>query len=93
MSIWLISVFLAKRKVQWSLPEKLMKNAIDRGAYGNRQEEDEARLFYTAITRAERLLYLTGSENHPELKNQKETVSFTAELTHSDMREISLWMI
>ena len=41
-----------------------MKNAIDRGAYGNRQE-DEARLFYTAITRAERLLYLTGSENHP----------------------------
>ena len=47
-----------------------MGNAIDRGAYGNRLE-DEARLFYTAITRAERLLYLTGSEIHPGLKNKK----------------------
>lgn len=47
-----------------------MTNAIDRGAYGNRAE-DEARLFYTAITRAERLLYLTGSEIHPGLKTKK----------------------
>lgn len=75
-----------KGKYSGVLPEKLMKNAIDRGAYGNRQE-DEARLFYTAITRAERLLYLTGSENHPELKTKKKPSVFTAELTHSDMRE------
>lgn len=74
-------------KVQYSgiLPKELMRNAIDRGAYGNRLE-DEARLFYTAITRAERLLYLTGSENHPALKKKKKHSVFTAELNHSDMR-------
>ncbi len=63
-----------------------MGNAIDRGAYGNRLE-DEARLFYTAITRAERLLYLTGSEIHPGLKNKKKPSVFTAELNHPDMRK------
>lgn len=68
------------------LPEALMRNAIDRGAYGNRME-DEARLFYTAITRAERLLYLTGSENHPDLKTKKKKSMFTAQLNHSDMRD------
>lgn len=67
------------------LPEELMTNAIDRGAYGNRAEE-EARLFYTAITRAERLLYLTGSEIHPGLKTKKKHSVFTADLKHSDMR-------
>lgn len=67
------------------LPEELMTNAIDRGAYGNRAE-DEARLFYTAITRAERLLYLTGSEIHPGLKTKKKQSVFTADLKHSDMR-------
>lgn len=76
------------KKGQYSgiLPEPLMKNAIDRGAYGNRTE-DEARLFYTAITRAERLLYLTGSEIHPGLKMKKKPSVFTAELKHSDMRQ------
>ena len=75
------------RKAQYSgiLPLDLMKNAIDRGAYGNRQE-DEARLFYTAITRAERILYLTGSEIHAGLKNKKKKSIFTAELKHPDMR-------
>ena len=76
------------KKGQYSgiLPEELMGNAIDRGAYGNRLE-DEARLFYTAITRAERLLYLTGSEIHPGLKNKKKPSVFTAELNHPDMRK------
>lgn len=68
------------------LPVSLMGNAIDRGAYGNRTE-DEARLFYTAITRAERLLYLTGSEIHPELKTKKKRSIFTADLKHSEMRD------
>ncbi len=34
-----------------------MTNAIDRGAYGNRAE-DEARLFYTAITRKPSAYYI-----------------------------------
>lgn len=75
------------RKSQYNgiLPISLMSNAMKRGAYGNRIE-DEARLFYTAVTRAERLLYLTGSEIHPGLKNGKKKSAFTADLKHPDMR-------
>lgn len=76
------------KKGQYSgiLPKELMEDAIARGAYGNRME-DEARLFYTAITRAECLLYLTGSEIHVGLKNNKKQSVFTAGLKHPDMRE------
>lgn len=84
----LVNQRFPSKKGQYSgiLPEELMRDAIARGAYGNRLE-DEARLFYTAITRAERLLYLTGSEIHPGLKNKKKPSVFTAELNHSDMRK------
>lgn len=68
------------------LPQELMKGAIARGAYGNRVE-DEARLFYTAITRAERILYLTGSSIHPELKNAKKPSVFFAGVENPKMRE------
>lgn len=68
------------------LPEILMQNAIGRGAYGNRVE-DEARLFYTAITRAERVLYLSGSSMHPGLMRQKRRSQFIINLTHECMRE------
>lgn len=68
------------------LPPQLMFNAMSRGAYGNRNE-DEARLFYTAITRAERLLYLSGSSIQPGLKNTKKRSSFIVNLTHPQMRE------
>jgi len=74
-----------KGKYNGILPEELMREAIERGAYGN-STEDEARLFYTAITRAERLLYLTGSEMHPGLKNKKKKSIFTEALKHADMR-------
>lgn len=68
------------------IPHDLMVNAINRGAYGSRVE-DEARLFYTAITRAERLLYLSGSTYHPGLKTKKKHSQFIINLTHADMRE------
>lgn len=68
------------------VPASLMNDAICRGAYGNRIE-DEARLFYTAITRAERVLYLSGSACHPGLKRRKTPSRFTVNLTHKDMRE------
>lgn len=67
------------------VPRELMMNAITRGAYGNRVE-DEARLFYTAITRAERLLYLSGSTYHPGLKNRKKRSEFIVNLTDPTMR-------
>ena len=69
-----------------ALPNVLMRQAIERGAYGNRID-DEARLFYTAITRAERLLYLSGSAVQPGLKRAKKPSIFMASLNHSDMRE------
>lgn len=75
------------RKSNYSgvLPRELMIQAINRGAYGN-QLNDEARLFYTAITRAERVLYLTGSESHPELKKPKRPSVFM-NLSHPEMRD------
>lgn len=68
------------------LPHELMLAAIDRGAYGTRLE-DEARLFYTAVTRAERVLYLSGSTHHPDLKRPCKRSSFIAEFTHPKLRE------
>lgn len=67
------------------VPRELMMNAISRGAYGTRVE-DEARLFYTAITRAERLLYLSGSTYHPGLTNRKKRSEFIVNLTDPTMR-------
>jgi len=68
------------------LPEALMLAAIDRGAYGTRFE-DEARLFYTAITRAERCLYLSGSTHHPDLKRACKRSQFVVDFTSSNLRE------
>lgn len=68
------------------VPASLMSDAISRGAYGTRLE-DESRLFYTAITRAERVLYLTGSACHPGLKRRKTPSRFITNLSHEDMRQ------
>ena len=46
------------------LPSDVMKQAIARGAYRSTPEE-ESRLFYTAVTRAERYLYVTGADYLP----------------------------
>ncbi len=67
------------------LPDQVMIEAKNRGAYGNRVQ-DEARLFYTAITRAERLLYLSGSSLHPDLISRKKRSQFIIGLTHEKMR-------
>lgn len=75
-----------KSEYKGLIPEPLMLAAKNRGAYGSRQE-DEARLFYTAVTRAERVLYLSGSEYHPGLKNAKKRSAFIINLTHPQMTE------
>lgn len=46
------------------LPAALLQGPIARGAYHSTPEE-EARLFYTAVTRAERYLYVTGCAQLP----------------------------
>lgn len=68
------------------LPQELMRSAMDRGAYGTRLE-DEARLFYTAITRAERCLYLSGSTNHADLKRPAKRSPFIADFKGSQLSE------
>lgn len=68
------------------LPQPLMMDAINRGAYGTRPE-DEARLFYTAITRAERCLYLTGSTHHADLKRTTKRSPYIADFTAPNLRE------
>ncbi|WP_312158750.1 ATP-dependent DNA helicase [Oscillibacter sp.] len=68
------------------IPQALMVDAINRGAYGTRLE-DEARLFYTAITRAERCLYLSGSTHHPDLKRACKRSAFIADFASTNLRE------
>lgn len=52
------------------LPINLIQNALNRGLYQS-NNSGEARLFYTALTRAERFLYITGSRIQPGLTTEK----------------------
>ena len=58
------------RKYAGWLPLEVMDEAIGRGAYHS-NEEGEIRLFYTAATRAERYLYVSGAESLPLGKRQR----------------------
>lgn len=49
----------SRRNYNGWLPAAAIQNSLNRGAYQSTRE-DEARLFYTALTRAERFLYVTG---------------------------------
>lgn len=51
-------------KYEGKLPEELIHQALESGSYRFNPDE-EARLFYTALTRAERYLYVTGSAVTP----------------------------
>jgi len=64
------------------LPPEVMHDALDRGAYQNTPAE-EARLFYTALTRAERYLYVTGTENLPGAARARRRSRFANGLQHS----------
>lgn len=57
------------------LPNALMQMPINRGAYCTTRQ-DEARLFYTAMTRAERFLYITGSAQQPDTIRDKRPSDF-----------------
>ena len=57
----------SRRRYQGWLPNSVMSSAISRGAYQS-TEDGEIRLFYTAATRAERYLYITGTANLPQAK-------------------------
>ena len=57
------------------LPLNLIQNSLSRGLYQS-NNFGEARLFYTALTRAERFLYVTGSSIQPGLKRPKKQSPF-----------------
>ena len=73
-----------KRKYTGRLPQHLISRALDRGAY-QRTRDEEARLFYTAITRAERYLYVTGAEDLPGTTKQWKQSPFALRLDHTEM--------
>lgn len=70
-----------KRRSEYSglLPEAVIKPATDRGAYKSTQDE-EIRLFYTAATRAERYLYITGAKQLPAGAKERKISSYAAKL-------------
>lgn len=53
-----------RRRYDGWLPASLLQQAIARGAYQSTRNE-ESRLFYTAVTRAERFLHISGCSNMP----------------------------
>jgi DNA helicase II / ATP-dependent DNA helicase PcrA len=66
------------------LPVQVMGSAIQRGAYQSSREE-EIRLFYTAITRAERYLYVSGCENLPGGRKRWRPSPFAQRLSHLEL--------
>ncbi len=61
------------------LPTAVIQESLDRGTYQGRRE-DEARLFYTALTRAERYLYVTGCAMAEGWKRARRPSPFAAHL-------------
>lgn len=63
------------------MPSNLIHSALSRGLYqGN--NAGEARLFYTALTRSERFLYVTGSAVHAGLARAKRPSPYKLRLTN-----------
>ena len=72
------------RNYQGWLPANVIQTALDRGAYRSTREE-EARLFYTALTRAERYLYVSGCALLPNGKRPRRPSPFAQGLAHANL--------
>jgi DNA helicase-2/ATP-dependent DNA helicase PcrA len=72
------------RQYDGLLPQQVVGAAVARGAYRSTREE-EARLFYTAQTRAERFLYVTGCAWGPGWKRPLAVSTFAALLQDPDI--------
>lgn len=75
---------LRRSRYNGALPVAVLQSAIDRGSYQT-TPEGEARLFYTALTRAERYLYVMGSEWLPGGKQARIRSSFANRLNHPEL--------
>ncbi len=69
------------------LPDEMLSEAVapPRRAYGNDREQ-EARLFYTALTRAERFLYVTHAAWLPGGKRARAESAFSARLDDEEIK-------
>lgn len=70
------------------IPTVLLDDAIRRGRYCN-DLNGEARLFYTAITRAERYLYISGSQVLPGAASTRQRSVFSQSLRHDEITNIA----
>ena len=70
-----------KRRSSYSgwLPAGVMSAANARGGYQSTPDE-EIRLFYTAATRAERYLYISGAENLPQAKRPRKPSPYSLQV-------------
>lgn len=68
------------------LPPSLLQGPIGRGAYHTTRDE-EARLFYTAMTRAERYLYVSGCEQLPGGRRRRAPSTFSLRLAHPEVSD------
>ena len=75
---------LSKRSYSGWLPTELLQDALSRGRYQGTLEE-EVRLFYTAVTRAERYLYVTGSKSLPKGRSVRKRSEFSLRLEHDEI--------
>lgn len=66
------------------LPNEVIAPALARGAYRSSRDE-EARLFYTALTRAERYLYVTGCRSLPGGVRAWQPSPFSNRLIHPEV--------
>jgi len=73
-----------RRQYDGWLPQTVIQPALNRGAYQKTRDE-EARLFYTAITRAERYLYVSGAANLPGGRSVRNTSEFARRLSHAEL--------
>ena len=71
----------ARRGYSGWLPDVVIQPALARGAYQSTTEE-QARLFYTALTRSEKYLYVTGSEQLPGGRKPRKRSSFSLQLNN-----------
>lgn len=77
----------SRRRYEGWLPQAAIADALNRGAYQSTREE-ETRLFYTAITRAERYLYVSGAASVPGGgARPRRPSSFAAGLAHPEISD------
>ncbi|HRU39328.1 MAG TPA: ATP-dependent helicase, partial [Candidatus Goldiibacteriota bacterium] len=76
----------ARPSSPFPLPEELMHGLVDEKQY---QQEEERRLFYVAVTRAQDALYLTLSRQYDGAANKKTSV-FLREMGFNDPDESSV---